>query len=94
MDNAQLYVQHLDGENYDMAVQAIRDCYMVIGEAAKSLPSESRDRHPEIEWSRVIGMRNIGTHEYFKFNIDIAKRAVSESFPTFRPVIEAIARGE
>jgi uncharacterized protein with HEPN domain len=49
MDNAQQYLQHLNTENNDMTVQAIRDCYVMIAEAAEGLPSESRDRHPEIE---------------------------------------------
>ncbi len=33
----------------------------IIGEAARALPEDVRVLAPEIEWSKIIGMRNVGT---------------------------------
>lgn len=36
----------------------------IIGEAARALSPELRDRYPYIPWSKIIGMRNILAHRY------------------------------
>lgn len=94
MSDAEGCLEQLDTANHEMAARALRDCFMVIGEASHSLPSEARDRHPEIPWAKVKGMRNIGTHEYFKFRLDLARATVLDHFPPLRIAVEAIARGE
>ena len=43
----------------------------VIGEAAGKLPPEIKDRSPDIEWRKIVAMRNVLTHEYFGVNTQI-----------------------
>jgi len=43
----------------------------IIGEAARHLPAEITDRVPAIEWPKIMGLRNILTHEYFGINLAI-----------------------
>jgi uncharacterized protein with HEPN domain len=38
----------------------------VIGEASRALSSAIRDQYPEVPWTKIIGMRNILTHNYFQ----------------------------
>ena len=47
----------------------------IIGEAARAIPGEIRALAPEIEWSRIIGMRNVLVHGYFE--VDRAEPAAS-----------------
>jgi uncharacterized protein with HEPN domain len=36
----------------------------ILGEAARRLSDEFRQVHPEIDWRRIIGLRNILIHRY------------------------------
>jgi uncharacterized protein with HEPN domain len=64
----------------------------VIGEASRSLSSATRDQHPEIPWSKMIGMRNILTHNYFEIDLDIVWLAVEQELPNLKPAITAISQ--
>lgn len=43
----------------------------IIGEASRVLSATLRDRHPEVPWSNIIGMRNILAHNYFEIDLEI-----------------------
>ena len=57
-----------------------------IGEAVKRLPDDLKARHPEIEWARIIGMRNLLAHEYFAFDPHIAWQTMQGSLPALKTV--------
>ena len=58
-------VQREDFLKDDLVRSAVLQKLTVIGEAAARLSRSFRSQHPEIEWSDIIGFRNIAVHAYF-----------------------------
>lgn len=54
-----------DFEQSDITIDAVVLNLEVIGEAARKLPAEVRSGAPEIEWRKIVALRNILSHEYF-----------------------------
>jgi uncharacterized protein with HEPN domain len=53
----------------------------VIGEAARSLSNDARQRYPQIQWNRVVGMRHLLVHEYFRIDFDLVWDTATVSVP-------------
>jgi uncharacterized protein with HEPN domain len=48
----------------------------ILGEAARALPDEVRQKAPDIEWKKITGMRHVLVHDYFGIDRDIVWTAV------------------
>ncbi len=72
IQRCQEYEQHLNSKDLgSMAYDAVLRNLAVIGEAVRSLPSETRESMPEVHWQAIAGLRNIVVHEYFRVNPDL-----------------------
>ncbi|MFZ1127496.1 DUF86 domain-containing protein [Methanoregula sp.] len=59
----------------------------VIGEAVKNLSAPLKERHPEIEWREIAGMRDKVIHRYFEINWQIVWNVINENLPAIEPKI-------
>ncbi len=57
--------------NNTMAYDAVLRNLEIIGEAAKRIPPEIRRQMPQLEWTKIVGMRNWLAHAYFSVNANI-----------------------
>lgn len=62
----------------------------IIGEAARHVPPDVRDRHPKVPWADMIGMRNVVTYGYFGVDSRVIWRTVQEDLPPLCASIQRI----
>lgn len=63
-----------------------------IGEAANQVSKPFRDSHPEINWSKMIGMRNRIVHGYGLVDSDIVWDTASRDIPDLIRILEPLVR--
>ena len=74
--------------NNRMAGGAVVRELSVIGEAAKQLSEEFKEKHGSIPWKQIVGMRDKLIHDYFEVDITAVWQAVQEDLPPLKQEIE------
>lgn len=62
----------------------------IIGEAARQVPADIRERYPELPWSEMTTMRNIVIHQYHGVNLNIIWQTVKEDLPPLASQLKRI----
>ena len=62
----------------------------ILGEAAARISDDFKEKHSDIPWSRIIGMRNILVHDYFGIDFDIVWAVVEKDLPDLYDNIKKI----
>ena len=97
-DNAKLAQEFVTGLTFEKFKRDRRSFYAVtraieiISEAARRLPQELRDRHPQLPWRAIMGVGNVYRHNYDAVAEEYVWRTVHESLPEPVDVIEAEIR--
>ncbi len=78
----------------EMRLDAVLRNITVIGEAARHVPPEVRERHPHLPWEELRGIRNVVTHEYFRVSWPILWHTATQDLPPLIPALKAIVLKE
>ena len=77
-----------------MIVDAVVRNFEIIGEASKNIPEKIRNKYPSVPWRKMIGLRNLISHEYFGIDYEMIWTIAKESLPQNRIDIQAITDAE
>lgn len=77
----------------EMAYDATLRNLEILGEAAKNIPDDIRQRYPEVNWRGVAGLRDILAHAYFALDEDTLWKIVRTDIPELLDLLEQIERG-
>ena len=68
------FTNNMDFEDFKVDIKtqdAVVRNLEIIGEASSRLPEKVHQSAPEIEWRKIVGIRNILAHEYFGISLPI-----------------------
>ena len=74
----------------DKTVDSVVRNLEIIGEAASRLTENFRTQHPEIEWRKIIGLRNRIVHDYFNIDVEIVWEIIQKDLPIFKSKLSLI----
>ena len=61
----------------------------IVGEAANMLTLEFREKHCDLPWKAIIGMRNVIVHDYINIHEDLLWDTVKNDIPELEKHISA-----
>lgn len=95
MESAEDFVSN---DSFDDFIEDTKTQYAVIraleiiGEAAKNVPDDIRQKYPAVPWKDLAGIRDKLIHAYFGVNLEVVWLSVKEGIPEAKPVIEDLLR--
>ncbi len=83
-------------KNYDFikfsndkkTIDAVIRNFEIIGEAAKKIPPNIREKYPNLHWKGMAGMRDKLIHEYFGINIEIIWETIEKEIPKIIRILQ------
>jgi len=64
----------------------------IIGEAVKNIPEHLKNKHKEIEWRKIAGMRDVIIHGYFRIDLGAVWNVIKKDLPILKKQIQEIKR--
>ena len=91
IEKIETYTQDLTFERFavhKLVIDAVLRNLEVIGEAAKNIPKNIREKYPEVEWTEATGFRNVLIHDYFGVDIEAVWDTIKKNIPEFKNHIQ------
>jgi len=88
------YTGGLDQQQFltdELTVDAVLRNLELLGEAAKQIPDNVRQRHPTVPWRRIAGLRDVLAHAYFGLEEETIWQTVSLSVPALAEQLKEVA---
>jgi len=93
ISNIESYTKNLSFEEFDdnqMIIDAVIRNIEIIGEAARNVPQEVKERFEKIPWKKMIGLRNLTIHEYFGIDLSIIWHVFKKELPSMEPLLKKV----
>ena len=79
-----------DLDDDEMLEAALIRWMEVLGEAARRVPDEFRERYPHVPWRQTTDLRNVLIHGYDTIDLDELWLIIQEHLPPLVPQLQAI----
>lgn len=95
LESAKMALDYVFGKTWDVFYEDVQcqDAVVrrieIIGEAARRVSQETRDKYPQIPWREMTSMRNLVIHEYDVVDINQVWDTVQNKLP---PLIEELSK--
>jgi len=80
-------------ENDEKTAFAVIRALEIIGESTKRIPSDLRDRFPNVPRREMAAMGDNLIHDYSRVNLEVVWRTLSEDLPRLEQSIRQIVAG-
>ena len=97
IDRISGYIWGMNFEQFKVdtkTVDAVIRNFLIIGEAARHVPSEVERAHPQTPWGRMRAMSNILVHEYESIDLKIVWNTAKDDLPLIVPLLRAVLESE
>lgn len=87
------YTEGMDYSSFEgdsKTIDAVVRNFTVIGEAARSVHHQIRQKHPDVPWEEMRGMRNLVIHEYAEVSPRIVWDTLRSDLPPLIPLLRAV----
>lgn len=87
------YVKDIDYDQFkkdEKTVRAVLYDLAVIGEAARKISDEFRNKHPEIPWKMIWDMRNVLIHDYTGVEYPTVWKTIQKDIPDLRQMVDSL----
>ena len=79
-----------DYEQDETLSLALTHLLQVIGEAARKVSPEFREKHPDIPWAAIVGLRHRVVHDYLHIDLDLVWDVVHQDVEPLIAKLEQI----
>lgn len=79
-------------KNDKLKQNAIVRSLEIIGEAVKNVPNTFRNKHSQIEWSKISGLRDKLIHHYFGVDFNTIWDVIKVDLPELKKKIKLILK--
>jgi uncharacterized protein with HEPN domain len=89
------YVKHISIDEFSKSSEkkfASVKQLEIIGEAANRINRETKSNHPEVEWTKIIALRNILVHDYYVIDENIVWNIITVDLPRLKNQIISLAK--
>ncbi len=100
IESCQKILKYTDGLSFeqfaqnDLVFDAVMRNFTILGEAAKSISIDFREKYPQIPWSDIAGLRDVLVHAYHRILFQVVWDNVQKDIPVLLENLKHLVSAE